>query len=975
MSKRIIFVAIFMVAPLFFSNIALAQEEQKTSNITGIEEILVTAERTAQSIQNVPIAVSAFGADALQLQQIENFGDLQFTIPSVTYTRGNFTGGSMSIRGVASAAVAASGDSAVAYHLDDVPLPTRVFETEFYDVSRVEVLRGPQGTLYGANATAGTVNMLFNRPTGEAAASAELEIGDYNHKKIKIMMNMPLADNLRLRVSGMKLSREGFLTNMFPGKEGEDIDGRDIISYRAVLEADLNEDTVARFTYMNFEEDDNRARAGRQMCKMTETPSYGCHPFKFGRDSFQGPGGLNGLLLGAAGMASFSPLDTAPAQPLFGIRETYQAIDPVYQVNEKAYILAIENNSIENISIKANFAYHESGILSQQDYSQNDGRTKLFKGTNTFFPNGVLPISGFTDPNSGNFGAMGIFGGSTGGNHDFAFAYDTSYNDNEYKYADITFASDFDGNINFVAGFNMLENETVNLYDVYFNGGDAVALAPILSGARLYPSHYRNLTNPYELERKGIFAQVYYDVNEDTRLTFGARWNESEKSVADAQQFLNSIILAGGTAVGDPVLAAIQRTDPNLGLVFAGLAAPALQPIPAPGEQRALNGNPTTLAEEEVTYKASIDWSPNLESTDSTLIYASISRGYRPGLFNPPVDPVLFAGVAAQAEPEFLDAFEVGMKNVLRDNTLIANLSAFYYDYQGLQVSKIIARTSVNENIDAEMTGLEAELAWSPPQVPGLKIDAQFSFLDTKVANGTKSLNPHDLTGRGIGDTEGWVLKDIGTGSTCGFKKSQLLAGIGGGVLNANPAAGALDVYLLPKTLSVNNFDSADPSGTMDPLAQIFGMGALPTLGNCNAMASKLTAAGLGGFYEVEYDLGGNELTNAPKATAHVGVEYTADFTETNLQVISRIDYYWQDSMWTRLYNSSRDSIDSWDVINAQVIIKPTDSGFYARLWVQNLADDDNQTGAYFTDPSSGQFRNDFYMEPRMFGITFGANF
>jgi outer membrane receptor protein involved in Fe transport len=971
MSKRILFVAIFMVAPLIFSNTALTQEAKSI----GIEEILVTAERTAQSIQDVPIAVSAFGAEALELQQIETFGDLQFTIPSVTYTRGNFTGGSMSIRGVASAAVAASGDGAVAYHLDSIPLPTRVFETEFYDVSRVEVLRGPQGTLYGANATAGTVNMIFARPTGETEASAEIEIADYNHKKIKIMMNMPLSDNLRLRVSGMNLSREGFSTNMFPGKEGEDIDGRDITSYRAVLEADLNEDTIARFTYMNFEEDDNRARAGRQMCKMTETPAYGCHPFKFGRDSFQGPGGLNGLLLGAAGMASFSPLDTAPAQPLFGIRETYQAIDPVYKVNEKAYMLAIENTSFENLTIKANFAYHESGILSQQDYSQNDGRTKLFKGTNPFFPNGVLPISGFTDPNTGNFGTMGIFGGSTGGDRDYAFAYDTSYNDNEYKYADITIASDFDGNINFVAGFNMLENETVNLYDVYFNGGDAVALAPILSGARLYPSHYRNLTNPYELERKGVFAQVYFDANEDTRITLGARWNESEKSVADAQQFLNSIILAGGASVGDPVTAAIQRTDPNLGLVFAGLAPPALQPIPAPGEQRALTGNPTSFTEEEITYKAGIDWTPDLELTDSTLIYASVSRGYRPGLFNPPVDPVLFAGVDPQADPEFIDAFEIGMKNVLNDNTLIANFSAFYYDYQGLQVSKIIARTSVNENIDAEMTGFEAELAWSPSQVPGLRIDAQFSLLDTKVANGTSSLNPHDLTGRGIGDTKGWVLKDIGNGSTCGFTKDQLFAGLGGGVLNANPADGALDVYLLPKTLSVNNFDSADPSGTVDPLAQIFGMGALPTLGNCASMVTKLTAAGLGGFYEVEYDLGGNELTNAPKATAHIGIEYTADFTESNLQVISRLDYYWQDAMWTRIYNTKRDVIESWDTINAQVIIKPTNSDFYARLWVQNLGDENNQTGAYFTDPSSGQFRNDFYMEPRMFGISIGAKF
>jgi outer membrane receptor protein involved in Fe transport len=83
----------------------------------------------------------------------------------------------------------------------------------------------------------------------------------------------------------------------------------------------------------------------------------------------------------------------------------------------------------------------------------------------------------------------------------------------------------------------------------------------------------------------------------------------------------------------------VQRTDPNLGLVFAGLGGPALQPIPAPGEQRALTGNPVSFTEEEITYKAGIDWTPDLEATDSTLIYASISRGYRPGLFNPPVDP------------------------------------------------------------------------------------------------------------------------------------------------------------------------------------------------------------------------------------------------------------------------------------------------------------------------------------------------
>ena len=968
MSKNLITAIIVMIVLIISSKNSSAQAVN-----TGIEEILVTAERSEASIQDVPIAVSAFGSSALELQQIETFGDLQFNIPSITYTRGNFAGGSMSIRGVASAAVAASGDGAVAYHLDSVPLPTSIFETEFYDVERVEVLRGPQGTLYGANATAGTVNLIFAKPTNDTEASIELEYGDYDSRKLKLAMNLPFSDSLRLRFSGMSLRRDGFSINMFPGKEGKDIDGRKISSYRAILEADLGENTLARFTFLNFEEDDNRARAGRQMCKMTETPAYGCRPDQFGREQPTAGSGLNGLLLAAAGLQSFSPLDTAPSRPLLGIRETYQAIDPVYKVDEKAYIFAIENSSFENLNIKANFALHERRILTQQDYTNNDGRTKLYKGTNPFFPDGILPISGFTDPN--RVGSLGIFGGSVAGYHDFPFAYDSSLNDNEYKYGDIIVSSDFNGNINFTAGFNMLESELVSLYDVYFNGGDAVALAPLLSGVRLYPSHYRNLTNPYELERKGLFAQVYIDVNEDTTITLGARWNESEKKVADAQQFLNSIILSGGASVGDPVTASIQRTDPNLGLVFAGLAPPALAPIPAPGEQRALTGNPTTLTEEETTYRAAIDWTPDLDATDSTLIYASISRGYRPGLFNPPVDPVLFSGVKPQADPEFIDAFEIGMKNVLMDNQLIANLSAFYYDYQGLQVSKIIARTSVNENIDAEMSGLEAEFAWSPSSLPGLKIDAQFSLLETEIAGGTTSLNPHDITGRVVGDTKGWVLKDIANGSTCGFTKAQLQAGIAGGVLNANPAAGALDVYLLPKTLSVNNYDSSDPSGTVDPLVQLFGMGALPTLGNCTSIVNKLSAAGLGGFYEVEYDLSGNELTNAPSATAHIGIEYTADFTDSNLQVISRLDYYWQDSMWTRIYNTSVDAIDSWDVINAQVIIQPTNSGMYFKIWGQNLADDDNQTGSYHTDQSSGQFRNDFYMEPRMYGITFGARF
>ena len=280
-------------------------------------------------------------------------------------------------------------------------------------------------------------------------------------------------------------------------------------------------------------------------------------------------------------------------------------------------------------------------------------------------------------------------------------------------------SSDLDGPVNFLAGFNYTEATSSSLYDVYWTTAEAAALSPLL-GPRLYPSHYRNQTDPYELERKGLYTQVYYDASDDVRITVGARWNESEKSVADRQNLVNSIILAGGTRVGDPVTLGVQTVDPALGLVLTGQGAPTLPLIPGLGQQRKALGVPTSFTEEEVTGKVGVDWTPDLEGTDSTLIYATFSRGYRPGAFNPPIDPTLFSNVPQTTDPEFIDAYEIGMKNVLLDNSLVANLTAFFYDYQGLQVSKIIARTSVNENIDAEMQGLEAEFFWSPYSIPGL---------------------------------------------------------------------------------------------------------------------------------------------------------------------------------------------------------------------------------------------------------------
>ncbi len=155
---------------------ALAQAAP-AEDIADETEIVVTAQRQNETLQSVPIAVSAFNAEALEKQQIKNSSDLMLTLPNITFTKTGFTSSSFTIRGVGDLCVGVSCDAATGIHINGSPTPsTRLFETEFFDLERVEVLRGPQGTLFGRNATSGVVNFISAKPklTGfEASAEAE----------------------------------------------------------------------------------------------------------------------------------------------------------------------------------------------------------------------------------------------------------------------------------------------------------------------------------------------------------------------------------------------------------------------------------------------------------------------------------------------------------------------------------------------------------------------------------------------------------------------------------------------------------------------------------------------------------------------------------------------------------------------------------------------------------------------------------
>ena len=130
-----------------------------------IDVVIVTAQRREENLIDVPIAVAAFSGEALERRQIDQATDLQLNVPNVSYTKTNFTGSNFQIRGIGVSSVAASGDSGVETHFNSMPIKNpRLFETEYFDVQRVEVLRGPQGTLYGEGSVGGTIRFITRNP-------------------------------------------------------------------------------------------------------------------------------------------------------------------------------------------------------------------------------------------------------------------------------------------------------------------------------------------------------------------------------------------------------------------------------------------------------------------------------------------------------------------------------------------------------------------------------------------------------------------------------------------------------------------------------------------------------------------------------------------------------------------------------------------------------------------------------------------
>ncbi len=183
---------------------------------SAVETVTVTSSKLGGAdVQSMPIAITALSQEQLTATQTAGGPDLVKQVPNLTFTKTNFTGYSINIRGIGTQAISVTTDPAVAVAFNDMPfIRNHFFEQEFYDVGQVEVLRGPQGTLYGRNATAGVVNLISAKPTDQFEARRSGEIGNYHQKRFEGMINIPMVDDrLDMRLAGEWTKRQGYSFN------------------------------------------------------------------------------------------------------------------------------------------------------------------------------------------------------------------------------------------------------------------------------------------------------------------------------------------------------------------------------------------------------------------------------------------------------------------------------------------------------------------------------------------------------------------------------------------------------------------------------------------------------------------------------------------------------------------------------------------------------------------------------------------
>ena len=921
-------ISVLSLSLLFLAYPAQSQE----SSASIIEEIIVTSQRTEESLQDVPIAVTALTGDMLEDMQIESGSDLQLVTPSLSFQGADARGGAFNIRGITNLAVSATAESGVEIHVNDLPVgSTTMQDGEFLDLERIEVLRGPQGTLYGKNSVGGAINLITARPVfGESLGKASVDMGDFDLLKTKLMLNIPLGDSMAMRIATSSVERDGNIKNIYSKAPTPYINNRDSNSFRLSLAWQVNDSTDILLVHENYDEDSTRHYVNNRYCKRDPSVAVGCTPGAPLVHELTHPMAtfVENLAI-LTGILDYTPVTDMSGAPK-GFWQSNNRGNPRYIVDQDITQLIINHSINENWDMTVSHSrkdrlYDRTGVYESEEYD------RLRFKDNPYFPGGNVPMTGYGPNCNLDDGTLGSYGGCITDTMNYPDGFDRQYNPaGKNEVTEIRFQSNLNGNWNYLLGAIHTEASGKSVYDIAANGLDALALFPpgVLTGGlpqgfvQLYAPLFRSSTIS-ATRSSAIFGEIYYQANDRLKYTLGLRRTEDYKEQYGRSPFLSVV---------------------GFGSQGNGFTALPGQSIPAFGQSWYASGTP---GDPETDYANNtgrfvVDYVLN----DNTLVYGSISKGFKGGGFNPPLDPAKYPDTPQVFPSTELTAFEVGFKADFPEQGMRWNAAAYLYDAEDYQVTKIQNKTRVNEGIDVDMMGFESEFIWVPLNAPQWRINMGIAWEESEIASGEMIMNPANadlcLT-TGCGNWH--LMKNAADGEVFVVRKDVATV-----IWNMWQGGlwGPLQELIVPA-----EFHGDRQTGEPTPVSFLPNVtpGHLPSLTASRDLYSQYmvsTACSILGCNPADAikdgllsDIGGNTLTH-PELSMNLGVQYT--MAMENYNVNFRLDAYKQDERYTTLFDLEWDKVPAWTEYNAMISITPSveDPKWRVDIYGQNITDEQN---------------------------------
>lgn len=726
-----------------------------------LDEIVVTATKRPESMQDIPVAVQALGEDTINDFGISNFTDYLIQLPGLTAGGSGPGQNTLYIRGLASttpnlttAGVAGLAPN-VALYLDEQPLaqPGRNLDVYTADMSRIEVLAGPQGTLFGASSQAGTVRLITNRPDPSGVyanvkmGSAFTRGGDPSHN-VEGMLNVPINDQLTMRAVVYADRKGGYIDNV-PGtrdaSEGARFRPEGTVRANGVpVSADrAGFQSGADLSDVTFLEADNSNR--------TES--------NFNDTTYAG-GRLSALYDINADWSIF-------------VSHTRQSLDSDGVFFADPNLDDLEIQRFEDDSLKdqfhntawtiegriADLEVLYTGAYTDRDTDQViDYTDYIFAGQyhpyytcdgSVTYPGDAAPSGVCQPPNS--------------------FVKSTTRTNVQTHEIRINTPAERPFRATVGAFYSDLELKERNDF-TYLGSIAAQPFGPFAPNFP-FPGSFASDPGPFPPgvifrndikrtdEQWGVFGEVTWDMSEQFALTLGTRYYDIDVDFEGTANgsFCNSGAAEDQNAFGTNISDLFDGTgeftfigscDPSLRQTFT--LDDSLEDIQAAGltEGQATQVFNSVRAPDKASTsgwigKVSLSWRP----MDNALLYATYSQGFRPGLLNRPggaQGPQGFS-VPFALDTDDVDNWEIGWKLELLDNTLRFNGSVFLVEIDRLQTTIFdpsITNLFFSDNAaDAEIRGVEGDFIWMPTAVPGLTLGGAFSYLDTEI---TRVITPTD---------------------------------------------------------------------------------------------------------------------------------------------------------------------------------------------------------------------------------------